>query len=141
MEGRSLMTGRIVAVVMGERLGTPMVVENCAGAGGIIGTELAANAARDGYTLLTASLAHVVSPRLYDLKGRFHPIRSFAPVAIIERLDRKVSAMQELPEIRKQFDNDGATVLRMTPAQFGACMAADMEKWGREVRAAGIKAN
>jgi tripartite-type tricarboxylate transporter receptor subunit TctC len=49
--------------------------------------------------------------------------------------------VQELPDIRKQLDNDGATVLRMTPAQFGAYMAADMEKWGRVVKAAGIKAN
>ena len=86
--GGSDVTGRIVAMAMSERLGMQMVVDNRAGAGGIIGTELAANAARDGYTLLVASLAHVVSPWLYDLKGRFHPIRSFAPVAIIERLDR-----------------------------------------------------
>ena len=63
------------------------------------------------------------------------------PTAIIERLHREVSAVQELPEIRKQLDNDGATVLRMTPAQFGAYMAADMEKWGRVVKAASIKAN
>jgi tripartite-type tricarboxylate transporter receptor subunit TctC len=63
------------------------------------------------------------------------------PAAIVERLHREVSAVQESPEIRKQLDNDGATVLRMTPAQFGAYMAADMEKWGRVVRAAGIKAN
>ncbi len=63
------------------------------------------------------------------------------PTALIERLHREVSAVQELPEIRKQLDNDGATVLRMTPAQFGAYMAADMEKWGRVVKAASIKAN
>jgi tripartite-type tricarboxylate transporter receptor subunit TctC len=52
-----------------------------------------------------------------------------------------VSAVQELPEIRRQLDLGGATVLRMTPAQFGAYMATDMEKWGRVVKAAGIRAN
>ena len=45
--------------------------------------------------------------------------------------------MQDLPEVRKQLDGDGATVMRMTPAQFGAYMVADMEKWGRVVRAGG----
>ena len=46
--GGSDVTGRIVAMAMSERLGMQMVVDNRAGAGGIIGTELAANAARDG---------------------------------------------------------------------------------------------
>jgi tripartite-type tricarboxylate transporter receptor subunit TctC len=63
------------------------------------------------------------------------------PTAIIERLHREVSAVQELPDIRRQLDLGGATVLRMTPAQFGAYMATDMEKWGRVVKAAGIRAN
>ena len=66
-----------------EASGVQIVVDNRAGAGGIIGTELAANASRDGYTLLVVSLAHVINPWLYDLAGRYHPTRSFAPVAII----------------------------------------------------------
>jgi tripartite-type tricarboxylate transporter receptor subunit TctC len=62
------------------------------------------------------------------------------PAAIVERLHREVTAVQNLPEVQKQFDADGATVLRMSPAQFGAYMAADMNKWERVVKEGGIKA-
>lgn len=281
--GGSDVTGRVVAAALSERLGRQVVVDNRPGAGGSIGSEIAANASRDGYTLLVVSLAHVVNPWLYDLKGRYHPIKSFAPVAIIaaspvvlmvnpgvpvnsvadlvalakkqpgklqyasagvgsvthlaaemfkytakvdilhvpfkgagpatldvvagrtnllfggllasvpqvrsgrlralgvgslkrnpvlpdvpaiaeagvpgyetvnwfglvapagtpanvvERLHREVSAVQDLSEIRKQFDADGATILRMSPSRFGAYMATDMNKWERVVKASGIK--
>jgi len=282
--GGSDVTGRVVATALSERLGRQVIVDNRAGAGGVIGSELAANAPRDGYTLLMVSLAHVVNPWLYDLKGRYHPIRSFAPVAIIagspvvlvvnpsvpvhsvadlvalakkqpgklqyasagvgsvthlagelfkylakvdilhvpfkgagpatldvvgghsnllfggllatvpqvrsgrlralgvgslkrnpilpdvpsiaeagvpgyetvnwfglvapagtpaaivERLHREVTAVQDLPEVQKQFDADGATVLRMSPAAFGTYMVADMNKWERVVKEGAIKA-
>jgi len=282
--GGSDVTGRVVATALSERLGRQVVVDNRAGAGGVIGTELAANASKDGYTLLMVSLAHVVNPWLHDLKGRYHPIKSFAPiapiaaspvvlvvnpavpvksvadlvalakkqpgklqfasagvgsvthlaaelfkytakidmlhvpfkgagpatldviaghtnllfggllaivpqvragklralgvgslkrnpvlpdvpaiaeagvpgyetvnwfgivapagtpVAIVERLHREVAAVQNLPEVQKQFVADGATLVRMSPAQFGDYMAADMNKWERVVKESGIKA-
>src|SRR5689334_3440998 len=81
--GGSDVTGRVVATALTERLGRQVIVDNRAGAGGIIGSEIAAKAPNDGYTLLVVSLAHVVNPWLYDLKGRYHPIRSFAPVAAV----------------------------------------------------------
>src|SRR5688500_17702816 len=81
--GGSDVTGRVVATALGERLGRQVIVENRAGAGGVIGSELAANAPKDGYTLLMVSLAHTVNPWLYDLAGRYDPIKSFAPIAII----------------------------------------------------------
>src|SRR4249919_1251463 len=81
--GGSDVTGRVVATALGERLGKQVIVDNRAGAGGVIGSELAANAPKDGYTLLMVSLAHTVNPWLYDLAGRYDPIKSFVPVAII----------------------------------------------------------
>jgi tripartite-type tricarboxylate transporter receptor subunit TctC len=282
--GGSDVTGRVVATALSERLGQQMIVDNRAGAGGVIGSELAANAPKDGYTLLMVSLAHTVNPWLHDLKGRYDPIKSFAPVAIIaaspvvlvvnpavpvtsvadllalarqqpgklqyasagigsvthlaaelfkytakvdmlhvpfrgagpatidvvgghtslmfggllatvpqvragklralgvgslkrnailpdvpsiaeagvpgyetvnwfgivapagtpaaivERLHREITAVQDLPAVKKQFDNDGATVVRMSPAEFGAYMVADMNKWERVVKEGGIKA-
>jgi tripartite-type tricarboxylate transporter receptor subunit TctC len=59
--------------------------------------------------------------------------------AIVERLHREIAAVQELPEVRKQFDADGATVMRMSPAEFGAYMIADLKKWERVVKEGGIK--
>ena len=58
---------RIVATKLGERLGKQVMVDNRAGAGGIIATELAANAPPDGYTLLLVSLAHAVNPWIYKV--------------------------------------------------------------------------
>src|SRR6186713_1779077 len=81
--GGSDVTGRVMATALSERLGRQVIVDNRAGAGGVIGSELAANAPRDGYTLLMVSLAHTVNPWLYDLKGRYDPIKSFTPVAMI----------------------------------------------------------
>jgi len=59
--------------------------------------------------------------------------------AIIERLHREITAVQGLPDVQKQFDADGATVLRMSAARFGAYMVADMNKWERVVKEGGIK--
>src|SRR5262245_34630308 len=81
--GGSDVTGRVVATALGERLGKQVIVDNRAGAGGVIGSEIAANAPKDGYTLLMVSLAHTVNPWLYDLKGRYDPINTFTPIAII----------------------------------------------------------
>src|SRR5262245_62364190 len=59
--------GRIVATQLTGRLGKQVVVDNRSGAGGVIGTEIAANAQKDGYTLLIVSLVNAVNPWLYKL--------------------------------------------------------------------------
>jgi tripartite-type tricarboxylate transporter receptor subunit TctC len=79
--GSNDVVGRIVATQLGERLGKQVVVDNRGGAGGVLGTEVAANAPPDGYTLLVISLAHTVNPGLYKLK--YDPIKSFVPVAML----------------------------------------------------------
>src|SRR5918911_4863342 len=65
--GSNDVVGRLVANQLGERLGQQVYVDNRGGAGGVIGTEAAATAAPDGYTLLVVSLAHAVNPALYKL--------------------------------------------------------------------------
>jgi tripartite-type tricarboxylate transporter receptor subunit TctC len=79
--GSNDVVGRIVATQLGERLGKQVVVDNRSGAGGVLGTEAAANAAPDGYTFLVISLAHAVNPGLYKLK--YDPIKSFVPIAML----------------------------------------------------------
>ncbi len=274
--------GRLVATQLSTRLGKQVVVDNRAGAGGTVGTDLAANAPKDGYTLLVISLAHAVNPWLYKLP--YDPIKAFAPIAIVasapnvivvhpslpvhsvtdlitlakekpgqlqyasagvgsfmhlggelfklkagvdllnvpfkgagpamidivgghtkvafattltappyvrqgklralgigaakrnaslpevptvseagvpgyevanwigivapagtpaaivEKLSREIAAIQDLPEVQKQFANEGADVIRMSPDAFGAFMQSEMAKWERVVKEGGIKA-
>lgn len=73
--------GRLIATELTNRLGKQFIVDNRAGAGGVIGSELAANAPKDGYTLLVVSLVNTVNPWLYKLN--YEPIKSFAPIAFV----------------------------------------------------------
>lgn len=64
-----------------KELGSPMIYDVRAGAGGVIGTRLAAAAAPDGYTLLIATPAYALNPFLVKNVG-YHPVTSFQPIAI-----------------------------------------------------------
>lgn len=71
---------RIAAQRIGALLGQPVVVENRAGGGGIVGAEHVARAAPDGYTLLYGTQnTHAVAPAMQP-GLRFDPLRDFAPV-------------------------------------------------------------
>jgi len=73
--------GRILAQSCGEMLGQQIVVDNRAGATGIIGTELVARAAPDGYTLLLGFNGPLaIAPHL-DGGTPYDPLKDFAPVA------------------------------------------------------------
>ena len=71
---------RILAVSLSERLGQQVVVDNRTGAGTIIGTEIVAQAAPDGYTLLMATPPLVVNPALHG-KVPYDVERDFAAVS------------------------------------------------------------
>lgn len=74
--------GRLVGDRLAQRLKQPVVVENRAGAGGAIGTEAAARAAPDGYTLLIGSSGTIVMlPNLH--KVPYDPVNDLAPIAQI----------------------------------------------------------
>jgi tripartite-type tricarboxylate transporter receptor subunit TctC len=79
--GSNDVVGRMIATKLSEVIGKQVVVDNRGGAGGVIGTEAAANAHPDGYTLLVISSAHTVNPWLYKLS--YDPIKSFQPISIL----------------------------------------------------------
>jgi len=77
----------VLARVIGDRLGTalkqPVVVENRAGAGTLIGADLVAKAPADGYTLLLATSTTLgISPAIYS-KPHVDAVRDFAPVSLV----------------------------------------------------------
>lgn len=74
---------RYLAEQLSRDLGQPFVIENKAGAGGNLGTDLAKQAAPDGYTLTMGTNAtHVLNPFLYS-KLAFDPATDFEPVALV----------------------------------------------------------
>ena len=76
-------TGRMIARPLAERLGQSIVVDNRGGAGGNIGTELAARAKPDGYNLLMGSISpNAVNIHLYSRLG-FDPIKDFEPIVYV----------------------------------------------------------
>ena len=79
--GSNDVVGRMIGTQLTEQLGKQVVVDNRAGAGGVVGTEIVSKAAPDGYTLGVISLAHAVNPWLYKLP--YDPIKAFAPVGIM----------------------------------------------------------
>ncbi len=76
-------TARIVAAKLGELWGQPMIVDNRAGAGGTIASDIAAKAPADGYSLLFCGIwSHGVAPSLYKQLPYDH-YKDFAPVSMI----------------------------------------------------------
>jgi tripartite-type tricarboxylate transporter receptor subunit TctC len=59
---------------------------------------------------------------------------------IIDKVNREIGAVQQLPEVQKQFANEGATPVSMKPADFGGFMVSEMGKWEKVVKQGGIKA-
>jgi tripartite-type tricarboxylate transporter receptor subunit TctC len=93
--GSNDVVGRIIANQLGQKLGQQVFVDNRAGAGGVVGSDLAAKATPDGYTLLIVSVAHVVDPWLY--KEPFDPVKDFVPVSIIATGTNVLSVNPNVP--------------------------------------------
>jgi tripartite-type tricarboxylate transporter receptor subunit TctC len=75
--------GRLIAQQLGPVLGTTVVIDNKGGAGGSVGSEIAARAPADGFTLLGGTISsHAINVSLYPKIG-YDPIKSFTPVLMI----------------------------------------------------------
>ena len=82
--GGADLIARTLAVELSKELGQPVIVDNKPGAGTIIGSDLVAKSAPDGYTLLTSSIAHSVNPSLMA-KLPYATDKDFTPVAMVVR--------------------------------------------------------
>jgi tripartite-type tricarboxylate transporter receptor subunit TctC len=82
--GGTDIVGRLLGEKLGAGLKQPIVVDNRGGAGGVLGTEVAAKAAPDGYTLLLAPSSHVINPSIYA-KLPYDTVKDFAPITMVAK--------------------------------------------------------
>jgi tripartite-type tricarboxylate transporter receptor subunit TctC len=81
--GTTDVLGRLIGQKLGSALGQTIVIDNRGGAGGSLGSEIAARAAPDGYTLLGGTISsHAINVSLYPKLG-YDPIKSFTPITLI----------------------------------------------------------
>jgi tripartite-type tricarboxylate transporter receptor subunit TctC len=82
--GGTDLIARTLGQGMSQALGQPVIIDNKPGAGTVIGTDLVAKSAPDGYNLVIATLAHAVNPSLLS-KLPYNNDTAFAPVSLIGR--------------------------------------------------------
>jgi tripartite-type tricarboxylate transporter receptor subunit TctC len=70
--------------------------------------------------------------------GMFGP--AGMPKSVLARVNAEVTRILRSPEVKKIFERDAADVVGSTPEQFGAVLKAEIEKWTKVAKAAGIKA-
>jgi tripartite-type tricarboxylate transporter receptor subunit TctC len=90
-------TARLMGQRLGEALGQPVVIDNRAGAGGVIGAELAARAVPDGYTLFFGTPASLCISPAIRLKVPYDTLRDFAPISRLVVNSQIIVALQGFP--------------------------------------------
>jgi len=90
-------TGRVIAARMAELLGQPVVVENKAGAGGIVGAQYVANAKADGYTMLLGSNStNAINPSIYKTLS-YDPSKDFQAISMTGVIPALMVAGKDFP--------------------------------------------
>ena len=114
--GSSLDTiGRIVTPKVSELLGQQIVIDNRGGAGGIIGVELAARAAPDGYTVLLGAPSSMILSRFTYSKLSFDTTRDFDPVSMIVNAE---SVMVVHPSVPAKSVKEFIALTRAKPKTY-----------------------
>jgi tripartite-type tricarboxylate transporter receptor subunit TctC len=131
--GGTDIVGRVLGQKLHESLGQPVVIDNRGGAGGTLGTAMAAKAAPDGYTLVLVPTSHVINPSIYaklpyDTEKDFAPITMVASAAILmavnpgvpaDTMRGFVEAAKARPQTFANYASAGAgTVFHLTAELF-----------------------
>ncbi len=108
----------IVARSLAQRLTASLqqsvVVDNRAGGGGIVGTEIAARATPDGYTLLMVNLSHVVNPAMFP-KMPYDLLRDFTAISL---LGSAPNVLVVFPQFQATSVKDLVTLAKKTPGKL-----------------------
>src|SRR5437868_813498 len=94
--GSADIVARIVAQALSERMGQSFVIDNKPGAGSNIGTDIAARAEPDGYTLMAESVTNAINPTLYK-KLSYDQLKDLIPVASIDVVPNVMDINLDVP--------------------------------------------
>jgi tripartite-type tricarboxylate transporter receptor subunit TctC len=109
------LTSRLVAGPLGAALGQQVVVDNRSGAGGVVGTEIVARSAPDGYTLTIGSIGtHAINQTLYR-KLPYNVVKDFQPIA---RLSDAPNILAVHPSFPVKSVKDLIALARLKPSQI-----------------------
>jgi tripartite-type tricarboxylate transporter receptor subunit TctC len=94
--GYTDLVGRLAARYVEAALGKTVIVDDRAGAGGIVGTQAVANAAPDGYTFCVCSIG-AISIAPFIQKVGYDPVKDLAPIGIVSQIPQVVIVKKDLP--------------------------------------------
>jgi len=94
--GGTDIVARVITEPLGQALGQPIVIDNRGGAAGNVGTEAAARATPDGYTVLFTLSSHTINPKLYA-KLPFDVEKDFVPIGLAANIPQILVANPSLP--------------------------------------------
>ena len=102
--GSNDIVGRVAVQKMSEAMGQQFIVDNRAGASGVLGSELVAKAPPDGYTLMVHSVTHMGNAHLYGSKLNYDTLKDFAGVGLMSAQPGALTAHPSLPaKTTKEF--------------------------------------
>lgn len=104
---------RALAEQLGRELGSSVIVDNRAGAGGTIGADIVSKAPPDGYTVLFGAVHHAIAQSVYPRLG--YDIRQLAPVGLLGRVNHAVIVTNALPARSVQ---ELIALLKATPDKY-----------------------
>ena len=88
---------RVVSAALSERIGQPVIIENRAGAGGVVGVEAASKSAPDGYTIVVGSSTTMAANIFLYQNLPFDPLKDFVPLAMIGTIDFGITVPATMP--------------------------------------------
>ena len=112
---------RTIAQKLSEAWGQPVVVDNKPGAGTIIGTEIVAKAAPDGYTVILATISHTMNPAMYG-KLPYDPVKDFTPLSLVSLIPLMLVVNPQVPvkSVKELID-----LLKAKPGQLNFSSAGN----------------
>jgi tripartite-type tricarboxylate transporter receptor subunit TctC len=102
----------------------------------VLGAKQRVASLKDVPTTAEAGFPEILAENWY---GMVAPAKT--PAAVVARLNRIAVEAMRSPDVKEKLAAQGATLVGNTAEEFSAYLRSEIDKWGRVVRAAGIKAN